>query len=750
VSVPPFTPADAIARGWSIIPVNLNKKPYWDLLPKGPDGKPIWKPFQTRLTTPDELASWIRANPPAFAIATGAFSHVVTFDFDGDKGVELAQKWGIRPHRRTGSGGLHWDVQHPGFYVPTLNGKSKEELGTRWPGLDVKGDGGYAIAFGRNASGKYEWMRPPGPDDGDQVPAEVWDFLRHYRKQTQPQPSEETRNGNGRVRQPPEPERVDPKLLIRRALDQVATNGREVSGFWLAQQLRDNGYTKAEAHSEMRNYRSRTPDTNTKGQREAYTEAEMEGSLNRAYEQAAREPWERRSAARETTVQKGNVAPKIAPPPEEEKTEGAAAAKPSGGEDRSWRKKLIVNKQGKACPLLANALTPLRGAAGWQDVLAYSEFDAGIYVRKTPPIGPVSGEWSDQEDRLTVEWLQHRGIHVGLDVTGQAIQTCAREHSFHPVRDHLSSLKPWDRVKRLDTWLLKYACVAADPDDSEDDQHKFLTYCKAVARRWMISAVARIFKPGCKADHILILEEPQGIGKSTTAKILGGDWYCDELPEIGSKDASLQVRGTWILELSELDVLSRAEAGRIKSFISRSTDKYRPPYARRPAEFPRQCIFIGTTNSGSYLKDETGGRRFWPVKCAGNIQLDKLAEVRDQLWAEAVVAFKAGEAWYLESSELVQQAQQEQAERYEGDAWDPLILEWAADRLIAGADSVSVAEALEMCLSKKRDTWVRSDEMRVGRCLTSAKWERYRDRKKNMEWRYRPPRYRESDNVPTY
>jgi hypothetical protein len=284
----PFTPADAIALGLSVIPVRLDKRPYYDLLPKGPDGNATWKPFQTRLATPEEFASWMQANPPGFAIATGEKSKRVTFDFDGDKGIELAQKWGICPHRRSGSGGLHWDVQHPGWYVPTLNGKAKEELGRR-PGLDVKGDGGYVVALGRNEVGCYEWLRPPEPDNGDQVPLDVWEFLKAYKEK--PQPLQEGPNGAG-IRQPYAAARVDPELLIGRALDQVATNGREVSGFWLAQQLRDNGYSKTEAHSCMRNYRSRTPNTNTKGHIEVYTEAEMEASLNHAYDRAARDPWE--------------------------------------------------------------------------------------------------------------------------------------------------------------------------------------------------------------------------------------------------------------------------------------------------------------------------------------------------------------------------------------------------------------------------------------------------------------------------
>jgi hypothetical protein len=116
----PITPVSAIERGWSIIPIRLDKKPYYDLLPKGADGVATWKPFQRRLPTCDELESWMKANPPAFAIITGEISNMVAFDFDGNQGLELAKGWGIRPHRRSGSGGFHWDVQYPGWYGPNL------------------------------------------------------------------------------------------------------------------------------------------------------------------------------------------------------------------------------------------------------------------------------------------------------------------------------------------------------------------------------------------------------------------------------------------------------------------------------------------------------------------------------------------------------------------------------------------------------------------------------------------------------
>jgi hypothetical protein len=183
----PFTPAMALASGRSIIPTGMDKKPFWDLLPKRYDPedgkeKPTWMPFQERLATPEEFEMWNRANPPGYAFATGTLSGIVTFDYDDEEGQELARKHGIRPHRKTPGGGLHLDVYHPGFRVPTLNGKATRKLRRRFPGLDVRGDGGYAVAFGRSSDGFYAWLRAPEPDPVDVIPAEVWDFLRDARQ----------------------------------------------------------------------------------------------------------------------------------------------------------------------------------------------------------------------------------------------------------------------------------------------------------------------------------------------------------------------------------------------------------------------------------------------------------------------------------------------------------------------------------------------------------------------------------------
>jgi predicted P-loop ATPase len=240
----------------------------------------------------------------------------------------------------------------------------------------------------------------------------------------------------------------------------------------------------------------------------------------------------------------------------------------------------------------------------------------------------------------------------------------------------------WDGVQRVDGWLSAYLGV-------EDNE-----YARAVGSRWLISAVARIFRPGAKADCCLILEGPQGIRKSTALRTLAGEFFTDELADLGSKDAAMQTRGVLIIELSELDSLSHSEVARIKAFMSRTTDRFRPPYGMRLVESPRQCVFAGTVNHSTYLRDETGARRFWPITCGG-IEVEALARDRDQLWAEAKAKFEAGCVWWLNTAELVQMASNEQIERYEGDPWEGGIARWADDR-----PSVSISEILEKCLQK--------------------------------------------------
>ena len=392
----------------------------------------------------------------------------------------------------------------------------------------------------------------------------------------------------------------------------------------------------------------------------------------------------------------------------------------------AWRKDLLRSKppmnttEGRILPVLANAIAAFRHAPEWGGVLAFNEFGFGTVVLKPAPWGVVpNGEWTDHEDRLATEWLQRQGILVSVEVAGQAVQTAARDHPFHPVRAYLQGLK-WDGDERVDRWLSSFL-------GAEDTE-----YSRAVGSRWLISAVARIFRPGAKADCCLILEGPQGIRKSTALRTLAGEYFTDELADLGSKDAAMQTRGVWIIELSELDSLSHSEVARIKAFMSRTTDRFRPPYGMRLVESPRQCVFAGTVNNSTYLRDETGGRRFWPITC-GRIDVDALARDRDQLWAEAKERFDAGAVWWLESAELVQMATDQQIDRYEGDPWEEVIAAW-----LDSHPSVSIREVLEKCLQKAHALWTQTDKNRAARCLRTLGWERYRERHgSRLEWRYR-------------
>jgi putative DNA primase/helicase len=262
--------------------------------------------------------------------------------------------------------------------------------------------------------------------------------------------------------------------------------------------------------------------------------------------------------------------------------------------------------------------------------------------------------------------------------------------------------------------------------------------------RWTISAVARVMRPGVKADHMLILEGPQGAKKSTALKVLASeDWFTDELDEIGTKVAAQQMQGVWIVEIAELDAISRVKVSRIKAFLTRTTDRYCPPYGRHIVEVPRQCAFAGRVNPETNLRDETGDRRFWPIRCGG-IDVEALHCDRDQVWAEAVHQFRQGAIWWLDNPGLIQRAEHEQRARYTDDAWDARIErwltherrsvnygfarfeEWREQEIVrdVALNDVSAGEILEGALGIEPARWTRNEQMRVTAYLKARGWER--------------------------
>lgn len=395
-----------------------------------------------------------------------------------------------------------------------------------------------------------------------------------------------------------------------------------------------------------------------------------------------------------------------------------------------WRTKLLRNEAGKLLPCYENAALLLENSSEWRGVLGYNEFTAGHVLLAAPPTPVTAGIGDEIEDHFDIEvtrWLERRGLMVKPDLSRRVADGIARQRSYHPVRDYLVSLPPWDEKPRIGKWLFAYCGVESCSEDHPNH------YAEAVGAKFLISAVARIMQPGCKADHLLILEGPQGIGKSTVVRILAGDeWFSDQLADMGSKDSSMQLRGVWIVELSELDVLNRAELARAKAFLSAQSERFRLPYGRRVIQAPRQCVFIGTTNSDTWLKDETGGRRFWPVRCRA-IDLARLHADRDQLWAEALFQYRAGASWWLDDPELVRDAIDQQRERYDADPWQGLVQKW-----LGGQHDVSIDDVLTQCLEKPKGQWTQADKNRVGRCLRALGWDRYRVRDgAALAWRFR-------------
>lgn len=378
----------------------------------------------------------------------------------------------------------------------------------------------------------------------------------------------------------------------------------------------------------------------------------------------------------------------------------------------------------------------LRDSTPWAGALAYNEFTTSIVTRKPTPYGkPADSRWANTDDVYVADWLQRNGVEIDSRIAAEAVQAVAEENRFHPVKEYLDALR-WDGKKRVDTWLTRHLGV----EDTE--------FSRAVAARWPISGVARIYRPGCKADHMLVLiSEKQGLRKSTALQVLAvrDEWFTDRVSSLENKDAMLELRGAWIVEIAELSSIKRSMMEKVKSFLSATKDRYRPPYGRRVEDFQRTNIFAGTTNNDTPLTDETGGRRFWPVNC-GEINLDMLREDRDQLWAEAVVRYKAGNPWWLETKELNQLASAEQDEHYEEGQWDDTILEWLDNPtqrsdtkgvpitpFDSDPDAVTITDVLLHAVGKDVEDLTQRDRNDATRCLRHNKWIRKRIRSKGSQ-----------------
>lgn len=338
-----------------------------------------------------------------------------------------------------------------------------------------------------------------------------------------------------------------------------------------------------------------------------------------------------------------------------------------------WKQKLKFTEKGGLAQTIENVVLILKNDPRLKGCLAFDEMDHNIVTRQNLPWRKVKGvsQWVDTDDAALRYYLERVYGLTGKDRIFDAVNVVAQEHSFHPVRDYLNECT-WDGVPRVDTLLIDYLGA----EDSE--------YTRAVTRKALVAAVARVFRPGIKFDYMLTIRGTQGIGKSAIIAKLAGEWFSDTFTTMQGKESYEQVQGVWIMEIGELAGMRKAEAETIKLYITKQTDRFRPAYGRRLQEFPRQCIFIGTTNETQFLRDTTGNRRFWVVDTPNDPERDFWEELTEDtvrsIWAEAVELYKKGEKLFL-PKHLEEKAREVQASYEEENPKAGIVAEYL-DRLL--------------------------------------------------------------------
>jgi hypothetical protein len=379
-----------------------------------------------------------------------------------------------------------------------------------------------------------------------------------------------------------------------------------------------------------------------------------------------------------TSGQDGNGAAPPPPPP------GGAGWMPppfppgSGPGAGTGRGALMRSNRAKNLGNLANVITCLRECPELIGCAGYDQMALDVVLLRALPGQQALAEprqWteidtSDLQDFLQLAYQMGR---VGRETVQQGVEKVARDYAFHPIRQYLDRLS-WDGTKRISTWLTDY--LGVEPSE----------YAQATGRMWAIGMVARVTKPGSKFDYMLVLEGLQGTFKSEVCNALCGPWTSDQVLDIrtDSRAVSQHLRNVWLVEISELTLFKRPEGVELlKAFLSRRREKYLSRYARAEVIEPRQCGFIGSTNQDTYLHDPTGNRRIWPHH-TGNIAVRSLMRDRDQFWAEAVVAYRAGEIWWPTPAFEKRVIQPQQDQRYQADAWlEPIQTELARLQVVA-------------------------------------------------------------------
>lgn len=356
-------------------------------------------------------------------------------------------------------------------------------------------------------------------------------------------------------------------------------------------------------------------------------------------------------------------------------------------EDTDFLSKLKRTKQGIPESDVYNCLIILKHEPELKGKVGLDEFAHRLTVLGDLPWRTKNRflNWSDTDDACLRNYFATKYRIKGKGIIDDALQEVTQDNKFHPVRDYLQGIK-WDGECRVDELFIKYL-------GAEDT-----AYVRAATRKWLCGAVARVMRPGIKFDTAIVLYGSQGLGKSLILEKLGKSWFNNSLVDIKTKDTMEQIQGSWVIELGELAPTFKNENEIVKAFISRASDRFRSPYGRRTEEYPRQCVFAGSTNNLMFLKDRTGNRRFWPItgdkdrKTANS--WDITDEEIDQIWAEAFYYWSEGESLVLEGA-IAEEAMRVQMAHTEGGELMGLIEEYLSMRLPADWEDYELHERRE-------------------------------------------------------
>jgi predicted P-loop ATPase len=588
---------------------------------------PMLRGWIDKATTDQSVISdWWSKTPDAnIGIACGEGSGIVALDVDGDVGRSSLAKLDLpRTFRvKTGGDGSHLYFKH----APGIRNTVQKIA----PGLDVRTERGNLVGPGSVTVGEYTIE-----DDAPiaELPAALADLMRS-------DPTDEPSDV------PPPDEHETPRdTRERRARAYARTIDPAISG--------SGGHTATFVAAEkiVRGFELDEP--------AAYRVLAAE------WNPRCSPPWDAKDLRRKVreAKEKGRLA------------WGSILRAPRAATvvEADWRSLLLLDAKQRPSACLSNVITILRYHDQWRGVLAWDAFADRVVYRRPPPwrtaAAPATSSeiYTEHDAARIVDWFAHtERLHAPHRVVEQAIGVVAESDHMHPIREYLESLT-WDGVDRLDGWLSAYAGAVRTE------------YTEQVGSKWMISAVARIMRPGCQVDCTLVLEGPQGAGKSKLFRSLvpRPEFYSETGVAIGEKDSYQSLHGVWIYVLDELDSLKRSEVTRIKSFLCAPKDHYRPSYGRVAKDYPRSNVFGGTTNEQEYLIDRSGNRRFWPVRVSV-VRIDSLVADRDQLWAEAHYRYSRGDLWYADTPSLRRLCEAQQYDRCASDPAEAVVAAWLQD-----------------------------------------------------------------------